>query len=249
MFQCNQLTPKKAFFNGRFNHQWFLLNTYQFYYYNKMMWDLNINKTQHSKPTLSHVWQNMTISSLKHQLNPSWNISNTKVTKISVQSTHFLFAFVGFIWIWCIIAISVFGFYIKCVDCTDIFVTFVFEIFQEGFSWCLCERYHVPQNVFLVYLKLVCKMPLSQYWQTPGRWLPTTETEDSVIQCAQANLLIWLMWWNSRDRRRWLSCHQLQTTLVHHLRFTTSNVTSVTEIRSARTCLFAGRWRPWWVLL
>jgi len=36
---------------------------------------------------------------------------------------------------------------------------------------------------------------------------------------------------------------------VYSVRYWTSNVTSVTKVRSSSTCLFAGTWHPWWVLL
>ena len=36
---------------------------------------------------------------------------------------------------------------------------------------------------------------------------------------------------------------------IDYIIYCTSNVTSVTEVRSASARLFAGMWRPWWVLL
>ena len=83
-----------------------------------------------------------------------------------------------------------------------------------------------------------------------------------LLAVAVTSILTWfimanyLMWW-----QQLLHLNQLTkiSTLIKHscqrakhgtfLHNKSINVTTVTEVWSASTCLFAGMWHPWWVLL
>jgi len=57
-----------------------------------------------------------------------------------------------------------------------------------------------------------------------------------IVKCALHDVIIITDWTELSWKRSFL---------VHY----TSNVTSITEVRSASARLFAGMWHPWWVLL